>query len=156
MQTADKKRVTIRVADMKRDALAVIDGAKDFASRVSFGSLFPKGDKFVEAVGNIVLMDGVEILVADHDGLVVGGIGIWYAPFMWNPSLLVGTELFWWAQKNAPFRTGRILFDETMKRIDERGALPMFRSLDTSPRGVAKLYQRNGLFPVETVFMRTA
>ena len=75
---------------------------------------------------------------------------ILYAPFLWNPSITVGDELFWWTDRNAPFRTGIYLFDEAMKQIKEKGAIPMFRSMETSPKGVERLYHRRGLRRIET------
>lgn len=148
-------KIKIRLADINTDALSIVDGARDFASRVAFRSLLPEDDQeFISAIGRIVTLECVEILVAEHESRVVGGIGISYIPFMWNPEKLVGEELFWWTSKNAPFRTGRMLIDEAMKRIDQKGAVPFFKSLETSPKGVARMYARMGLAPVETMFAR--
>ncbi len=145
--------IIIRKADFNTDALAIVDGARDFASRTGLASLFPETEQeFDDAIGRIMVLDGLEILVAVDNGTIVGGIGILFVPYLWNPARLVGDELFWWTVKDAPFRAGRLLIDEAMKRITERKAIPMFRSLETSPKGVEKLYQRMGLRRVETAF----
>ena len=150
----NENTVIIRLADFKRDALAIMDGARDFRSRVEFGSLFPPDTEFVEAVSRIVILESVEILVAEYEGEIVGGIGILYGPYIWNPKRLVAEELFWWAAKTAPLRAGWKLIYQAMKNIDERNAIPMFSTLATSPQGVEKTYRRLGLKPVETKFAR--
>lgn len=99
-------------------------------------------------------LEGLEILLVEHENKIVGGIGILYAPYLWNPERLIGDELFWWSSEDSPFRTGRYLIDEAMKRIDKKGAIPMFRSLETSPKSVEKIYNRFGLSKVETAFTR--
>ena len=147
-------KILIRKADMKEDALAIIDGAKDFASRVAFRDLFPKDhDAFVDAISRIMLLEGMELLVAEYDGEIVGGIGILYAPFTWNPARLAADELFWWAASNAPFRTAKLLIDEAWKRICDRDAIPMFHIMATSPQGVDRAYRKLGLEPMETTYM---
>ena len=145
--------IKIRPADLEKDALAIMDGARDFASRIAVRHLLPEDDAaFIKAVGHIVSLDGMEILLAEHEGRVVGGIGILYAPYTWNPAILVADELFWWCSTEAPFRTARKLIDETMQKIKEKGAIPFFRSLTTSPPGVEHTYRSFNMFPIETAF----
>lgn len=143
----------IRPADLEKDALAIMDGARDFASRISVRHLLPEDDNdFIKAVSRIVCLEGMEVLLAEHEGRVVGGIGILYAPYLWNSAILVADEMFWWAAQDAPFRTGKKLIDETMRKIEEKKAVPMFRTLTTSPLGVERVYRSFNMQPVETVF----
>lgn len=147
--------ITIRAADLQNDALAIMDGARDFAKRIAFRSLLPMEDsEFVSAVGGIVTLEGFELLLAEHNTEVVGGIGILYAPYIWNPKLTVADEIFWWCYESAPYRTGWRLFEQAMKNIDARNAIPMFSALETSPDGVARTYRRAGMKPIETKFAR--
>lgn len=147
--------IVIREADLEVDALAIMDGARDFASRISFRHLLPNDDQvFVDAVSKVVTLKGVEILLAEHDGRVVGGIGILFAPYLWNPDRLVADEIFWWTYRDSPPKTGRLLLQEAMMRIDGKNAIPMFRKLTTSPPGVERAYLKIGLEPIETVFTR--
>lgn len=144
----------IRSADFDKDALVIFQGAKDFA-KFSGLNLFPDNDEdFVKAVSRIVTLENIEILVAEHENEIVGGIGIFFSPFTWNPSIMIGEELFWWAFENAPMRTGKKLYDEAMKMIDKKNAVPMFRSLANSPDSVRKLYVHDGLTELETSWMR--
>lgn len=143
----------IRAANFNTDALDIVNGARAFADSTSLKSWFRTGDEFVEDISKIMTLENIDILVAEHEDRIVGGIGIAYVPFIWNQTILVGDELFWWT-KDAPFRTGGELFDSAMKRIEEKGAVPMFRSLDTSPDRIDKFYERNGLSRFESVFTR--
>lgn len=146
--------VVIRPADLNNDALAILDGAKDFAARVAVNDLLPTSDAdFIQALGGIVALPGLEIWVAEFSGKIVGGIGILYAPYIWNPRRQVADELFLWAAQDAPFRTGWLLVDESLKRINAKGAIPMFRALETSPEGLGKLYVRRGLRKAETLYV---
>ena len=142
----------VRLADFNTDALAIAECARQFAQSTSLASWFRSGNEFVEDISKVMVLDNLEITVAEHEGKISGGIGIVYVPFIWNHSILVGDELFWWVYPDAPFRTGRALFDFAMTRIKEKGAKPMFRSLDTSPEHVWKFYEREGLKQFESVY----
>lgn len=144
----------IRPADLDKDALAIFQGAKDFA-KFSGLNLFPDNEEdFLKAVSRIITLENIEILVAEHENEIVGGIGIVFSPFTWNPSIIIGEELFWWAFENAPMKTGKKLYNEAMKNIEEKNAIPMFRSLKNSPDSVKKLYISDGLTELETSWMR--
>lgn len=144
----------IRLADPYEDALAIVEGATDFMARVPFPGMMPDAEDIGEAVGRIVTLDGIEILVADHEGVIVAGIGFLYTPFLWNPAITIADELFWWAAPGAPFKAARMLFDTAIARAEERGARPVFRSLSNSPKGVERLYRKAGMQSIETTFVR--
>lgn len=147
--------ITIRPADLDTDALAIVEGAHDFVERAGLHSIFPKSEQdFIAAVGRIVELPGMQILVAEQDKRIVGGVGVLFAPSLWNPAVLAGEELFWWTAVRAPFRTAHRLFEAALNRIDEIGAMPRFHSMQTSPSGVEKLYRRFGLTRTETSFGR--
>lgn len=154
--------ITLRVADSKADALEIMLGARDCIRRhkahegvLNLGSLFPDDDKvLVKAIVRLLSFSGLEVLIAEHKGRVVGATGVLYMPYMWNPDLLTGDKIFWWTEEDAPFRTAMILANETMNRIEARNAVPIFRALKTDPKGVERLYQKMSMTPVETVYMR--
>lgn len=146
--------ILIRPANFDTDALAIVNGAREFAKSTSLASWFRSGDEFIQDISKIMVLENLEIAVAEHEGKIVGGIGIIYVPFIWNQSILLGDEMFWWAYPSAPFRTGTALFDFAINRIEEKGAEPMFRLLDTSPPSVEKFYARRGLAKFESVFTR--
>ena len=152
----------IRDADLQSDALVIMDGARDCVRRhkehlgnLNIGSLFPESDeKLMSALSHLVALPGMEILIAEHEDKVVGGIGTLYSEYLWNPDLLSADQIFWWAAENAPFRTARVLLLEAMKRIDARNAMPIFRVPNTLPKGIEKLYRRLNMIPTETTYMR--
>ena len=109
----------IRPANFDTDALSIVNGAREFSQQTSLASWFRSGKEFVEDISKLMVLDNLEITVAEHEGNIVGGVGIVYVPFIWNHSILVGDELFWWTSKDAPFKTGTALFDFAMKRIKE-------------------------------------
>lgn len=146
--------ISIRQANFDTDALAIVNGAREFSQSTSFSNWFRSGDEFVQDISKLMVLENLEISVAEHEGKIVGGIGIIYVPFMWNQSILLGDELFWWAYPDAPFKTGKLLFDSAMKQIEDRGAKPMFRLLDTSPEHIGSFYERQGLKQFESVFTR--
>lgn len=146
----------VRDADLSRDAAVIVQGARAFAVKAPLRALLPEGDDLIDAIGRVVTLEQVEIVIAEHRGEVVAGLGVAYIPHLWNQDVTVAEELFWWAFPGAPLRAGRAVFDETMRRIDACGAVPLFRALVTSPPGVDRLYRRAGLEPVETTYMRGA
>lgn len=146
-------QITIRPADLEADALAIMDGARDFISRMEYRDFLPAQADLAAAIGRILTLDQVETLVAEHDGGIVGGIGMLYAPHIWNPGLLVGDELFWWTAPDAPRTTALRLLRAARESARERGALLTFKKLTSSPDGVDRVYRRMGLRPAETVYM---
>lgn len=149
------RQLIIRPADFDRDALAIIEGAKDFAQRVSFRSVFRTGEDFIKDISRIVTLPGLNILLAESRECIVGGIGILFVPYVWNPTRLAAEELFFWTSVNAPFKTARLLCDTAMNKIEELKAIPMFRRLHNSPKGITKLYEkRYKLWELETVYTR--
>ena len=142
----------IRTADLEKDALAILNGARDFTTRMSLRHLLPQDDAaFIDTVSRIVSLDGMEILVAEHEGRIVGGIGVLYIPYVWNSAILIAEELFFWSGK-ANYGTARKLFAESMRRIKERKAMPIFHKPTTSPPVVDRIYQSSGLIPTEMVY----
>ena len=142
----------IRPANFDTDALAITEGARDFASRSIVKPVL--GDDFVNIVSKIVTLPDMEILLAEYDGRPVGGIAVLYVPYLWNPDVLTAEQVFWWTIEGAPFGTGRDLINEIMKNIDKKGAKPMFRSLISNRKGFENIYRRHGMEPVETLHMR--
>lgn len=145
--------IQIRMADMERDAPALMDAMRDFSTRIAFADLCATGDELTEAVADVMTADNVEVIVADRDGEIVGCLGIVYGRFLWNRDVELAEELFWWAKPGAPFGMSHRLYFRARSLISERGAVPTFRKLETSPAGVDRLYRRTDLVPVETVYM---
>lgn len=130
----------IREADLEKDALAIYDGAYDFASRTVIN--LPSGDDFLNHVCKLITIPGFRILVAEENNAIIGGIGYLYAPYVWNNSITVGEKSFIWVKENAPFRTAWNVANAAIKEIIKNGAVPMFR---TNSKGMIKLCERHGM-----------
>ena len=140
---------------MDRDALALMEAAQDLARRVVFPALLPDENGFRDAVGRVVTLPGLEILVADDGGRLVGAIGVLFAPYVWNPKLMVGEHIFLWTQRKAPYKTAWLLVDAALRRIEEKRAFPIFHIL-TNNHGLEKVYRRHGLERSDSAFMRSS
>ena len=145
----------IRVADLEKDAVMIMDGAMDFVSRMDFTDFLPeRKEDIASAITRVLNMPFVETVVAEHNGKIIGGIGIAYIPCLWNANLLTGEELFWWTSKAAPKTAALKLLKFVKQRMIELGVEIMsFKQLTSSPESVAKVYKRMGLRQVETSFM---
>ena len=146
---------TIRPADLSKDALAIFDGAKDFISRMDYRDFLPETDEeLMLAVGRVLNTPGVETLLAERGGRVVGGLGLIVSPHLWNPEILAMEELFFWTAPTAPKSAALRLLRAALSLAAERGvSVISFKALTTSPKGVGRAYERLGLRPVETSYM---
>ncbi len=147
--------INIREVDLNSDLPMVIVGMKDFISRMDYHEFLPDTDEdLVEALTRLVDLDCVEILVAEHNGNIVGGIGMIYAPCMWNLSVSTAEELFWWVSKDAPLSTAlRLLRYVNSNAVAKGCKFVVFKSLSSSPETLDKVYRRMGLKPVEISYM---
>ena len=148
------EHVVVRPADLKADALSIYDGALAFISQMEFDAFLPDEGLAYE-IGRVLTLPGMEVLVAEHEGEIVGGIGLLFAPFLWNSTRLSMEELFWWAAPDAPTTTALRLLRATEKRREQVGAtIVTFKALTSSPKSIGRLYARMGLQPVDTSYMK--
>ena len=147
--------INIRAVDLSSDLPMVIDGMKDFISRMDYHEFLPDTyEEIVEGLTRLVNLDPIEILVAEYEGSIVGGIGMIYAPCMWNFKVSIAEELFWWVSKDAPLSTALRLLRHVSSNAAARGCkFTVFKSLSSSPETLDKVYRKMGLRPVETSYM---
>jgi hypothetical protein len=144
----------IRPANIETDADSIIVGAKDFISRMDYTYFLPKTEEgLIAAIELVLSIPGVEVTVAEQENHIVGGLGMFYGPYIWNPELVSAEEIFWWAAKDAPKSAAFRLLRSVMRDIKERGALATFKKLTSSPEGLESVYLHIGLKPMETAFM---
>lgn len=145
----------IRLADKVADWPHIIAGATAFAGEVSFRDLLPPlgSEEFEAAVRRIVEWPPVDVLIALDGDRLLGGVGLAFMPYVWNPALTQAEELFFWSSRAAPMAALR-LFRAALRHIEERGAdVLAFHAMETSAPGVARLYQRAGLRLCQSTFM---
>src|SRR5713226_2964838 len=144
----------IRKADLHADAPSIVVGAKDFISRMNYTDFLPETEEgLTSAIGRLLSIPGIEVTLAEYEGHIVVGLGIFYGPHIWNPDVISAEELFWWTAEDAPKHTALRLFRSVIKDVRGRGALATFKKLTSSPQRLESIYLRVGLKPVETSFM---
>lgn len=150
--------INIRAVDLDSDLPMVIDGMQDFVSRMDYHEFLPDNyEDLVEGLTRLVNLDCTEILVAEYDRSIIGGIGMIYAPCMWNLKVSTAEELFWWVAKDAPLSTALRLLRRVSSNAVAKGCkFVVFKSLTSSPETLDKVYRRMGLRPVETSYMGVA
>ena len=145
----------LRPIDLSRDTDQAVAGMRDFISRMDYHDFLPETDE--ELVGNLhrlLSLECIEILVAEHEGNLVGSICLLYSPGIWNTNRLHVEEVFLWVAREAPSTTLLRLLRWSMKRAKQKGAtIITFKSLTSSPTSLDKVYRRLGLRPVETAYM---
>lgn len=131
----------IREADLKKDALAIFEGAKAFSEKMDKFGLFPADDDFIDAVAFVMSLPDVKVFLAEDHGRIVGGIGFSYHPYLWNRKKLIGESLFFWMVDDAPFRAWFKLINEFFNDVKAMGATPVFRILENTPAGLKRFLE---------------
>lgn len=145
----------VRLANWSTDKQKIMAGAKDFIERMDFDGFLPESEaELSDAISRVMSYEFVEVTVAEHDGDIVGGIGMSYIPSLWNPKAVMAEELFWWASKEAPKTTSLRMLRFIKARASSVGAAFLsFKKLTSSPNGVSRVYERMGLRELETTFI---
>jgi len=144
----------IRLADMETDREQILLGAHDFVSRMDFVEFMPPSrEDFDSNLARVLDFDFIEVWVADDNGLIVAMIGMAYVPFLWNTSLTIADELFWWAAQDAPATAALQVIRAAQDSAKKKAKLCAFKTLTSSPEGVKKVYAKLGLREVETTFI---
>lgn len=152
----------IRTVDLtdEHDLFDVIEGAGTFLeqSGVMGGVAIDKAS-LESTMLDLLGIPTVTVIAAEVSGELVGGIGLSCGPWMWNKNVLFCEELFWWVRDDAPNKTAHKLFNSAMEFIEEARdgevARISFTCLESSPGGVARLYERWGMERTGTFYMMT-
>lgn len=147
--------IKIRMLDLRDDLDQVIPSMRDFVTRMDYHDFLPETDEeLVEALTRLVILDVTDAFVAEHNNTIVGGIGMIYAPNMWNLKALTAEELFWWVAKDAPKTTALRMLRYVRELAKSKGCqFITFKSLTSSPASIDKAYKQMGLRPIETTYM---
>ena len=146
----------VRLASFEEDRDQILAGVADFVRRMDYTEFLDEDISVLEAsLRTLATANLVDVVVAEHEGEIVAGIGIAYIPFIWNPNVLQADELFWWADGSmvtAPIRVLRMAIDLGKERAGDRKMIATFRRLSSSPEGVTTIYRKLGLREVESVY----
>ncbi len=147
--------IFIRHVDLNQDLDQVRNGILDFIARMDYHDFLPETSHgIVAGLERLLNLPEVEILVAEHNGRLVGGIGMIYAPCLWNLGLLNAEELFWWVSEDAPSSTALRLLRSVQAEAKKRGCkMISMKSLTSSPETIDKVYRKMGLRPVDKTYI---
>jgi len=94
------------------------------------------------------LIAGGDAVLLVHDHGAIGGV---LAPIWCAPSVVIATEIFWWAE-----RDGRSLMKAFEAWAEGKGADEVQMIAILGARDVTPIYDRAGYRPVELCFMKAA
>lgn len=99
-----------------------------------------------------MMEDGL-LLIAEENGIHLGGVGAAVTPFFINQNLKIAGERFWWVEPNERAQgVGKALFEAIFAAAKEAGCdFLMMLSLADS---VSQLYKRLGFTEVEHIYLR--
>lgn len=146
----------IRHADRSGDRAAIIDGVRDFVRARFHPNLIPADDGYLESIGRLlVARDDIDILLAENDNEIVGGVAFAYGPYPWNPALAMAEEIAFWCRRAAPPTTVPALlkFAEQAAR-DRRTDLIIMHSLAFCADGFGRVLCGLGYEPLQSSFLR--
>lgn len=104
----------------------------------------------------IAMLSSGFVLVAEHDGKLVGMLGALIHPFHLNAMYKVCTEAMWWVEPEHR-RTGVAQdLEVEMRRLSKEAGcrVDIVSALDTSPPSVDAYYRSQGYRPAETAYYR--
>jgi GNAT superfamily N-acetyltransferase len=135
---------TIRNATLA-DVPAIVAMSEKFYATTSYCSWAPFGGDTVEQLATNLTNDHV-MLVAESDGQVVGMVGLFVAPFLFNNDITAAYEVVWWVEPNAQGHgAGKALLAAIEPACRDAGckAIQMVR-LASSPPQAAAIYEGAG------------
>jgi GNAT superfamily N-acetyltransferase len=96
------------------------------------------------------------LLVAEHDGQVVGMVGLFVAPFMFNAERVAAYEVVWWVDpEGRETGAGKALLRAIEPACREKGcAAVQMVHLHNSPPQAAMLYERAGYAHTESSYTK--
>jgi GNAT superfamily N-acetyltransferase len=146
--------VTIRQY-VPADRLGVLSMGRAFYAATHYAAMAPYDPITVAGLVDFLASDGL-ILVAEHEGSLVGMVGLIVSPFHFNHAIKGAHEVMWWVAPNAQGAgIGRALLEEIEPACRAKGcAYIQMIHLANSPPQAAALYQRLGYEPTESSFTK--
>lgn len=137
------------------DMDAIVAMSERFYATTEYPAIAPFCAESVRGLAEGLADAGI-MLVAEHDGEVVGMAGLAVAPFLFNRATLAAYEVVWWVNPGVRAGgTGLALLAEIERSARAKGckAIQMV-SLATSPPHVGRVYQRCGYRHSETSYTK--
>lgn len=146
MKLLSAGKATARNFDQYRDWDFALKVGEDFARAVDVDFL-PPTRKGVEA---ILGAPNTIIGIAEVEGAQVGALGFQFVPYMWNPDIIVASELFFWVYPEHSRSGAAVALTKWAKiALLASGAdVETWSSVPTSPESLHRYYRRRGLRPL--------
>jgi GNAT superfamily N-acetyltransferase len=137
------------------DVPAIVAMSELFYRTTSYAAWAPFDAETVENLAN-TLTDSHIMLVAEDEGRLVGMVGLFVAPFMFNASLTGAYEVVWWVEPGAQGAgIGKALLAAIEPACAERGVHSVqMVHLDSSPPQAAASYERMGFRHTESSYTK--
>lgn len=147
--------MVIRPATMD-DVPRIVEMAERFYPTSGYPDLYGPMARESAAGLAIITMESGVMLVAEHDGELVGMACVHIDHFLFNAAIKVGHELVFWIE---PEHRGGMLAVRMLRAVDkavaDRGAqVNRMAILSTSPDQAGALYERLGYARTETNFSK--
>jgi GNAT superfamily N-acetyltransferase len=88
--------MTIRKATHD-DIPRIVTMAERFYAQTRYGEIAPMAKESAAGLAIVMMEQGV-MLLAEHDGEVVGMVGLFIEPFTFNITKTMATEIVWWVE----------------------------------------------------------
>jgi len=142
-------------AATEADIPAIVEMSRAFYATTHYAHWCAMDDTTVADLARSLLTDHV-MLVAESDGLVVGMVGLFVAPFLFNRDELGAYEVVWYVSPSA--RGGRVAWSllqaiEPACRAKGATRIQMVH-MPNSPPQAAALYERFGYAHSETSYTK--
>lgn len=137
------------------DVPAVVRMSERFYETTSYCTWADFNPETVEALAANLAEHHI-LLVAEHDEAVVGMVGLFVAPFMFNADKTAAYEVVWWVDpEGRESGAGKALLSAIQPACEARGcaAIQMVH-LKNSPPQAALLYERAGYTHTESSFTK--
>jgi len=144
----------IREANLK-DIDVIVSMSKKFYQTTHYKNFADFNDETVSDLATNLLENHV-MLVAEVDGVVVGMVGLFVAPFMFNSEKTGAYEVVWWVNPDAQGSgVGYHLLQAIEPACRAKGAdIIQMVMMANSPEIARQIYERNGYAHSETSFTK--
>lgn len=137
------------------DVPAIVDMSERFYETTSYSRWAAFDPNTVEALATN-LVENHLMLVADDGGKVVGMVGLFVAPFMFNANVMAAYEVVWWVSPDDQGKgAGKALLAAIEPACLAKGckAIQMVH-LASSPPQAAAIYERMGYAHTESSYTK--
>jgi hypothetical protein len=137
-----------RLADKDKDLPFIQRAAVNFALEAELDDLLPERiEDLLANVSRVLALPTVEVILVEDEtlGIPLGGLGLAYSAYLWDPRKVVAEELFMWVEPSAPASAALRLVRAADARTRE----------NANVRSIDKVYARMGMREVQRTFMGT-